>query len=144
MTEQVPTALVVADDEVARNMLMFALRNEGVVCEHAIDGDDALAACDQHAFDVVITDLHMPNKNGHSLVTELLERERRPMIVVHTAVLEPRLTKDLMGRGVDDIVYKPTDYRVLAVKTRCLVARRNRLLEKLATVMSDLGWNHKN
>ena len=46
------------------------------------------------------------------------------MILVYTGVIEPRLAKDLLARGVDDIVFKPFDFGILAVKLRVLVERR--------------------
>ncbi len=56
--------------------------------------------------------------------TELLELKERPIIVVHTSVIEPRLVKDLKLRGVDEIVFKPTDYTAFAVKMKELVEGR--------------------
>ncbi|MDA1053374.1 MAG: HDOD domain-containing protein [Planctomycetota bacterium] len=37
---------------------------------------------------------------------------------------DPRLTKDLISRGVDDIVYKPTNYAAFAAKVKGLVIHR--------------------
>ena len=62
--------------------------------------------------------------NGHRLATRLLELDPRPLIVIHTSVIEPRLAKDLLARGVDDILFKPFDFGVLAAKVRSLVDRQ--------------------
>ena len=118
------TALIVDDDDVVCKMLKFALDREGFSSMCSSDGTSALTTLEAAEFDLVITDLLMPNTHGHALATQLLERDHRPVIVVHTSVLEPRLAKDLMLRGVDDIVFKPTDYRVLAAKMTSLVTRR--------------------
>lgn len=77
-------------------------------------------------YNLIVTDLCMPNKHGHALSVELLARERvsAPVIVVHTSVDDPRMTKDLLMRGVDDVVYKPTNYAAFAAKMRALVSRR--------------------
>ena len=68
----------------------------------------------------------MPNKHGHALAVELIARENAPVIVVHSSVDDPRLAKDLMTRGVDDIVYKPANYAAFAAKTKALVQRRKK------------------
>ena len=68
--------------------------------------------------------LRMPNKHGHAFVTHLLELEQRPVTVVHTGVIEPRLAKDLLARGIDDIVFKPFNFSILAAKVKALVERR--------------------
>lgn len=48
----------------------------------------------------------------------------RPVVVVLTGVMEPRIAKDLMARGIDDILFKPTPFRSFAAKVRALVDRR--------------------
>lgn len=117
-------ALVVDDERAIRKLVTMALRKEGFSCDEAADGEEALQQIARTEFDVVVTDLRMPNKHGHALSVELLSREHRPVIVVHTAVLEPRLAKDLLSRGVDDVVFKPVAYSAFAGKVKALVQRR--------------------
>lgn len=116
-------ALVVDDEAAVRRLMMLALRKERFECDGASDGIEAERLVLEKSYDLVITDLRMPNKHGHALATFLLEMERRPVILVHTGVVEPRLAKDLLTRGVDDILFKPTDFGFLAAKARALVER---------------------
>ncbi len=124
MRSDLMTALVVDDDEVVRKMLKFALGKVGFNCLCSADGANALTTLDSATFDLVVTDLLMPKTHGHTLATELLELKERPIIVVHTSVIEPKLVKDLKLRGVDEIVFKPTDYAAFAVKMKELVSGR--------------------
>ncbi|WP_198000427.1 HDOD domain-containing protein [Gimesia alba] len=117
-------ALVADDDKIVCRMVSYALTQEGFICNTATDGVHALALLNQKPYDLVMTDLHMPNKNGHSLAVELLEQEFRPVVMVHTAIKDPNLTRDMTLRGVDDISFKPTDYELLASKARGLAERR--------------------
>lgn len=117
-------ALVVDDDAIARKMLAFALKQEGFRCDVAEDGVQAEMKIARKTYDLVVTDLKMPNKHGHSLAVDLLKMERRPVIVIHTSLDDPRLTKDLMSRGVDDIMYKPVQAAAFAAKAKSLVSRR--------------------
>ncbi|MBI2480397.1 MAG: HDOD domain-containing protein, partial [Planctomycetia bacterium] len=55
---------------------------------------------------------------------ELLAEQDPPVLVIHTGVMEPKLARDLMARGVDDILFKPVDGDVLAVKVMALIDRR--------------------
>ena len=126
MREHEFKALVVDDDPIARRLVGVALGDEGFECAYAADGDDALDQIAAKQFDLVVTDLCMPHKHGHALAVELLARGNGPVIVVYTAVDDPRMTKDLITRGVDDIIYKPTNYPAFAAKTRALVQRRMR------------------
>lgn len=119
------SALIAEDDKIVNRMISYALTREGFVCRSATDGVHAAALMNQKHYDLVVTDLRMPHKNGHSLALEMLEIESRPVIMVHTAIEDPSLTKDLMFRGVDDISFKPTNYEMLASKARGLVERRS-------------------
>lgn len=131
-------AMVVDDEEIPRQMLEFALASEGFRCLGAGDGAQALAMLESNAFDLVVTDIRMPNMHGHALVVQLLELEHPPVIAVHTSVVEPRIVKDLMLRGVDDIVFKPTDYKAFAAKMKMLVSRRRIAVAK-AKSQSELS-----
>jgi len=125
MTPRHYRALVVDDEAVVRQLTLRALTREGFSCDVAADGAEAQSLADRNRYDVVLTDLRMPNRHGHALATELLDREDRPAVVVLTGLAEPRLAKDLMARGVDDILFKPIDYALLAAKLRVLVERRS-------------------
>lgn len=118
-------ALVVDDDAIARKTIRFALEQEGFYCDVAVDGEDASCRLGQAAYSLVVTDLRMPKKHGHALSIELLQQKKRPIVVVHSSVDDPGLTKDLMLRGVDDIIYKPANYAAFAAKMKALVTRQS-------------------
>lgn len=123
-------ALIVDDDLYAREAMLTALMDVGFECEAAADGEIADSSL-KKPFDVVVTDLRMPRRNGHALAMDLVSRgPERPLVVVLTGVLEPRLIKDLIARGVDDVNFKPTDLNLLGVKIRALCDRRQKKLNE--------------
>ena len=61
---------------------------------------------------------------GHSLAVDLLKRTQRPVVVVLTGLVEPRLAKDLLARGADGVFFKPVDYKLFAAKVKTLCERR--------------------
>lgn len=133
-------ALVVDDEPIARRTVMWALSEEKFECMPAVDGYDALEKVKHAKYDLIVTDLCMPNKHGYALFTELLASgaEYTPIIVAHSSVDEPRLTKDLMIRGADDIVYKPTNYAAFAAKMKGLVIRRRLKHEEVPAEQTDV------
>jgi CheY-like chemotaxis protein len=124
MSTQQLKALVVDDDSIVRRMLVFALGKEEFACSQAADGVEALAKLHGERFDLLVTDLQMPGKHGHALAVEILAGENRPVIVVHSSLDDPRLVKDLMARGVDDFIQKPTNYGAFAAKIKAVIQRR--------------------
>jgi len=135
MTDSTLTALVVDDDPIARRAVMLALLDEQFQCTPSFDGVDALVKFNQHSYDLVVTDLCMPNKHGHALIVELLEDSKNggSMVVVHTGLDDPKMTKDLMLRGVDDVIYKPANYAAFAAKMRGAVLHRRRMQHQWLT-----------
>ncbi|MBC8350564.1 MAG: response regulator [Planctomycetes bacterium] len=125
-----PFQVLVVDDEAAvRELTIRALDRAGFECSPAINGEQALKMLEMKDYDAVVTDLRMPNLHGHALAVDLLARENRPLIYVVTGIVQPKLAKDLLSRGVDDIFFKPVDHAMLAVKIAArLESQPNRLV----------------
>src|SRR5689334_7751673 len=77
--------LIVDDDPSARTTLAELLRDEGYSVETAADGFKALPKLEDHAPDVVVTDLHMPVMDGLELMQRVWEEDRERAVVVMTA-----------------------------------------------------------
>jgi HD-like signal output (HDOD) protein/ActR/RegA family two-component response regulator len=114
-------ALVVDDEEPVRDLVKKSLGLHGIECDFASDGNEALSLLESRHYDLAVTDLRMPNRHGHSLCTFLLQREDRPLIVVLTGVMVPRLADDLKARGVEKVYFKPMDFREFADEVHRLI-----------------------
>ena len=90
-----PRALVVDDEQSVRSVVSMALSYHGIDSETAQSGNEAQTLVDTKHYDLVVTDLRMPDGHGHRLCTSLLEQKERPVVVVLTGVIEPRLHEDL-------------------------------------------------
>jgi two-component system chemotaxis response regulator CheY len=100
MTEPVRRILFVDDDAVIRMITTALLRRAGYDVSSAEDGEEALRTVESDApFDLIVTDLDMPNVDGKTLLSTLRSREQgaAPPVVVltgsddavtHTALLE--------------------------------------------------------
>ena len=119
-------ALVVDDDVISRKTVGFNLEQEGFHCAYSDGALDALSQLEMYQFDLVVTDLCMPNMHGHTLAVEILSRPNRPLVIVHSGIADPRMTRELISRGVDDVIYKPTNYAGFAAKA-FVWASRHRL-----------------
>ncbi len=80
--------LIVDDSTMLRDMLSYAL-NEGGYSDvtEAVDGVDGLNKAKETNFDLVITDINMPNMDGITLVSELRklpEYATSPILVLTT------------------------------------------------------------
>lgn len=121
MSQEEFRALIVDDEPAVRDLATRALSRRGFRCSVAKDGREAKELLEQQPFDVVISDFRMPNLNGHRLVMDLRRLPDRPVIVLVTGVIDPALVGSVLNSGADDILFKPIDPDVLAVKVRFLV-----------------------
>ena len=124
MSQSQYRALIVDDDPAIRKLAALALGDEGFSCVTVGDGQQAMTQLHGEQFDLVVTDLAMPLKHGHSVAVELLALPARPVIAVLTGIAEPRLVKDLIARGVDDVVVKPVNFAMFAAKLKSMVGRQ--------------------
>jgi DNA-binding response OmpR family regulator len=124
MRSEKASALIVDDDRALGEVMAIALAREGVDCETVLNAAQAAMCFARRQFDVVILDLRLPGKNGHTLAIEMCEQSDRPVVVVLTGCHDPRMAKDLLKRGVDDVMFKPVDYPLFAAKIRALLDRR--------------------
>jgi two-component system, chemotaxis family, CheB/CheR fusion protein len=84
-TEQARTALVVDDVADVTEMLEVFLTHAGFSVVTAASAKAALAAANERQFDVIISDIGMPEMNGYQLaeaLRELPEYESVPLIAV--------------------------------------------------------------
>jgi len=63
--------LAVDDSASMRQMVSFTLKGAGHTVVEAVDGVDALAKAKGGKFDLVISDVNMPNMDGITLIREL-------------------------------------------------------------------------
>ncbi|QDT69201.1 Sensor protein EvgS precursor [Planctomycetes bacterium MalM25] len=118
--------LVVDDEPQVRELTSRALLASGIQCDLAVDGADAIKKASERSYDAVVTDLRMPNRHGHALCADLLKLPEAPNVMVLTALSDARLVRDLMSRGVYDVLHKPINYDVVATKVQAMIENTGR------------------
>ena len=103
--------LVIEDAPDVLGVLTMLLRIEGADVAAAGSGQEALTVFRSRHFDVVVSDLGLPDISGDVLIRTIIEAARRPIkIVVISGESQPALTRALeAGAGV--IFAKPCQWR---------------------------------
>ncbi|HEY0054554.1 MAG TPA: response regulator [Pedobacter sp.] len=81
------TVLVVDDSDMVRKILKFTLKSSGYNILISEDGKEALKHFDGKNIDLMITDLHMPEKDGITLINEVRQIKNyrfMPVILFHS------------------------------------------------------------
>jgi len=102
-----PAILLVDDDLEFRKAMKRLFEKSGYDIAIAADGNEALEALSDRAFDLIISDLRMPNLDGIELMGEITKRGLKTPIVFLTAYGEVESYMDLMNLGAFEYVNKP-------------------------------------
>lgn len=109
--------VLVADDDMGiRHSLSELLRAEGCTVETAQDGREALGMIEAGKFDVVLTDVVMPNMDGYELYCVLKERCPDLPVLMMTAFHydKDHIIKRSRMEGLQGVIFKkPVDPRRL-------------------------------
>ena len=115
--------LLAEDDETFGNILRDYLSINGYAVELCRDGQQALDKFRENDYDLIVTDVMMPVKDGFSLVNDL----RRINKLVPVIYLTARNQKEDIIRGyksgADDYITKPFDSEVLLHKISAVLQR---------------------
>ncbi len=132
--------LVVDDEKKMRHILQLMLEREGFKAEQAENGKVALAMLKEKRFDLVITDLKMPEMDGMSLLDEAKKIDPDFPIMVITAYGTIENAVEAMRKGAIDYITKPfEEEEILITVKRCL--RISRLSEEVKVLKEELMKN---
>lgn len=101
--------LIVDDSSTVRDMVLFVLKDTKFLLAEAEDGLEALGLATCKQFDLIITDLNMPNMTGIELAEALrnLENYRNTPILMLTTESDPVLKQKGKDLGLTGWVMKP-------------------------------------
>ncbi len=118
------TRVLVVDDEPAARSGLQKLLSDRFTVDVAEDGVAALAVAAEHAPDVVVTDLKMPNMDGIELTKKLHEIDNELPVIVATSFSDVNNAVHAMRAGAEDYLTKPIDFDALVVSIERALERR--------------------
>ena len=127
--------LVVDDEASIREMLQKGLTQRGgFSVEVAQNGFEAIEKIEKDVFDLVLTDLKMPEMDGLELLKTVKGTRPEIMAIMMTAYGSVETAVEAMKIGADDYITKPIDFndlfiRISKVQKESTLARENRLLK---------------
>jgi len=107
---QIRGQIIWADDEIdlLRSHVMF-LEGKGFKVTTVTNGDDAIALCGQHRYDIVLLDETMPGKDGLETLAILKAEHPALPIIMITKNEEERLMEEAIGSSISDYLTKPVN-----------------------------------
>jgi DNA-binding response OmpR family regulator len=107
--------LLVDDDEAVRNMMSATLERKGFDVISATNVTEALKLIITETFDVLITDLHMPNpSDGFAVITAMRHAQPDALTLLVSGYPDVKSAMDAILLEADDIIVKPFEPGKLA------------------------------
>jgi two-component system response regulator PilR (NtrC family) len=124
--------LIVDDEKAIRESVSLVLTEEGYETEIASNGIEALKFMAERDFEVLITDLKMPEMDGIELVKQSLKICPQTSVIIITAHASVESAIEALRIGAFDYILKPFDFDDLILKVQRLINHKELALENQA------------
>ncbi|MFZ1879645.1 MAG: response regulator [Gaiellaceae bacterium] len=116
-----PLVLVVDDDARLREFVRVNLEMEGYTVREASSADEALAALEDQAPQLVLLDVVMPGVDGWQMLQRMQERHGSIPVIMFSGKVDDESAADAEQRGARAFVGKPFDPQQLIERAKQLV-----------------------
>ena len=99
--------LIAEDNKTLQLLTQKMLSKVGAHVEVADNGREALQLVQRDSFDLVITDLNMPEMNGLELIEQLTKQDFKGTILGCTAAITGKETDQMINKGAKEVITKP-------------------------------------
>ncbi len=138
----IPRVLVVDDERSMREMLNIVLKREGYEVVLADSGKAAVAALERGPFDLLISDIKMPDMSGVDVLRTAKRIDPDILGIMITAFASTESAIEAMRLGACDYLSKPFDIDLLKMKVREKVENRH-LKQENVLLKRSLGVAHQ-
>src|SRR5438132_12096301 len=102
-----PRVLIVDDEKVIREILSDFLTMEGYLVRTVQDGESALRELQRRGYNLVISDMKMPNMGGLELLQAIADAKLNVLTVIMTGFGTVETAIEAMKKGAYDYILKP-------------------------------------
>lgn len=121
-------ALIIDDDKLALELLTFHLISDGFEVDSAENGTKGLGLANASEYDVILTDLNLPDINGIEMVRRSKEISPPTEIIVVTGEDSAEKAIEATRMGAFGYIVKDGNYQGLMVDVRNAVERKRQTL----------------
>jgi CheY-like chemotaxis protein len=105
--------LFVDDDPSMHKMVDLFLRNSDYELSWAKNGRSALKMMKDMNFDVIISDIQMPEMDGLTFLTELRKKNKKTPFIILTAFGQDKMSEKAIKSGASAVINKPFESKKL-------------------------------
>ena len=142
MIPETCTALIIDDDSDMTEIVGTILENEGITIVSSSDISQARSHIEQSSFDLIVTDLNLPDGDGQELIELCRKIDQYVAIVVLTGYPDEKRIRDMMAHDISTFLVKPfTGQQLKYVVIRALEERKVRRAAEINMQSDDEEGN---
>ena len=122
--------LFIDDEEIIRKSIFRELQDECFLITTLGSGSEAISALEAREYDIVITDLMMPDANGLDVLKAAKKLAPLAMVIILTGDGDMQSAINALRLGADDFIHKPCETEELVFCIRRCLEKRNLLIER--------------
>ncbi len=124
--------LIVDDEQIIRESAIYVLEKEGFHVAEAANGSEALEKHRDRPFDIVVTDIEMPEMRGTELLKIIRRETPETLVMIITAFGSVETAIMALREGAADYVLKPINFDDLLIRIRKMLEYKRVSLENAA------------
>lgn len=141
-TDELPTLLLVDDDETFRHILSKALTNRGFSVSTAPDVESAISIAEANPPEFAVVDMKMPGPSGLVLIKRLKELDAQTRIVMLTGYASIATAVEAVKLGATHYLAKPADVDDIVAALYKTEGEENIALPASPLSVDRLEWEH--
>lgn len=130
--------LIAEDDRELRQLFEHVLYKSGYQVAGVSNGREALRALEESYFDLIISDIMMPEMDGYALVESLREAGHHLPVLMITAKTSFDDMRQGFLSGTDDYMVKPVNVNEMVLRVGALLRRAQMINERRLTLGSTV------
>lgn len=141
LEENKPRILLVDDEPVVLASLRRLLRNENYVLQYALSGQQALAMLETQQFEVILSDMTMPEMSGTQLFEKVRDVYPDGVRIISSGFDDKPIILDMLAKGyAHQYLPKPwNDKDVLSLITTALDVQKNLVQQNLNAALTSFA-----
>jgi len=142
--------LIIDDEASLRQTMARILQRAGYEVTTAVDGREGLALISEHPFDLVYSDIRMPDMNGLELLKIIHEKYPDLPVILFTAQPDLNSAVEAVRSGATDYLLKPLKPQVVIDRTNSILEknqkerRKREILRQIEVLQAELSGLEKN
>ena len=130
--------LIAEDDQELCQLFSHVLMKHGYAVKEVSDGQEALEALEKDYYDLIISDIMMPNVDGYNLVRKLRESGNLTPVMMITAKDAFDDMRQGFLSGTDDYMVKPINVNEMVLRVGALLRRSQMIHDRRQIVGSTV------